>query len=288
MFSLRPAPPIAALSGGPRQIGPFTAVAELGIGRRTTALVAFESGTPRALRVAHDGVDRTAFDTDLRAARAFDPSTALELTDVGDTLVAHGPLVVGESLATILEQTFASHRPADLGVALALASRAAAKLAAAGERRVHGDLVPHHVLVGYDGQVHLVDAVGGAYRERARAPGRAPYRSPEHVRGEPLTPASDVFVLGILLFELTTATPLFGGPSQRDPDGAIVQAKLPRPRELVAEGYPIELELILRKMLRPAAAGRFTDGAGVVEALRLYRGRRAEPTAEELGAWLAS
>ena len=95
----------------------------------------------------------------------------------------------------------------------------------------------------------------------------ATYRSPEHVRSEPLSPRSDVFGLGLLLFEMTTGRRAFISEGETLEDD-IVRGRIPRPREIAGDGYPIELQLSSRKLLRPTPSGRFQDATAAREALR--------------------
>jgi hypothetical protein len=282
------APPLTPISGGSRSIGPFKISALIAEGRRTTAYVGNKDASDGLLviRELKSELDPEAFEAEARGARVFEGKDSPELVRFPGGVVTRAPAVVGESLATILAHALAVKRPLDLDASLAIAMGIAGKLARSGEKRFHGDLAPHHVLIGYDGTIHLIDAACAAFRERMKAPGRAGYRSPEHVKAESLAPSSDIFVLGVLLFEMTTATRLFGQTTPRDNDAAIAEARLPRPRDLVGDGYPIELQLVLRKLLRPAQAGRFPDGASARDALRLVAGARAELTSPQLGNWL--
>src|SRR5689334_15674365 len=92
---------------------------------------------------------------------------------------------------------------AKLGVRLADA------LAYGHEQRImHGDIKPSNVLIGQDGQVKLADfglsrLLGGLGRQATTGitAGPSAYLSPEQVRGEPLTPGSDVYSLGLALIE---------------------------------------------------------------------------------------
>lgn len=287
------APLLTPLSGGPVSFGPFRATALIAEGRRTTVHLGHKDGaeTLLAIRTLNSEIDPDVFEAEARGARVFEGKDSPELIrysgpDVSGGVATFSPAIVGESLATILAHALAAKRPLDLDVALAIAMGLAQKLARSGEKRFHGDLAPHHVLIGYDGSIHVIDAACAAFRERMKAPGRSGYRSPEHVKSESLLPSSDIFVLGVLLFEMTTATRLFGQANPRDNDAAIIEARLPRPRDLVGDGYPIELQLVLRKLLRPAQAGRFPDGASARDALRLVAGARAELTPPQLGNWL--
>ncbi len=96
---------------------------------------------------------------------------------------------------------------------------------------VHGDLKPENVLVADDGLVKILDfglarrlrakptAVGDETAELGLAElgnglfGTPRYLAPEQVRGEPASPASDLFSLGVIFFELATGRPAFPGPN---------------------------------------------------------------------------
>ena len=84
---------------------------------------------------------------------------------------------------------------------------------------VHRDVSPQNVLIGYEGEVKLIDfgiakAAGKASKTQAGIlKGKFGYMSPEQVRGLPLDRRSDIFALGIVLYELLTGERLFVGES---------------------------------------------------------------------------
>lgn len=135
---------------------------------------------------------------------------------------------------------------------------------------VHRDVSPQNVLVTFTGDVKLVDfgiakaalkrraevvLAGGAGAdpqqvEEGQLRGKFPYMSPEQCRGEPLDHRSDIFSLGIILFELTTGRRLFKGKSEVETIRKIVEQPYPEPTK-VRPGYPAALEpIVLRALAR--------------------------------------
>ena len=156
------------------------------------------------------------------------------------------------------------------GDALSVLQQTAAGLAEAHRRGlVHRDVKPANILVRPDGAVKLTDF--GIARSADSVPltgtgqvvGTAQYMSPEQAKGEPATPASDVYALGLIGYECLTGQKAFEGDNavtialkqvRQDPE--------PLPGELPAEVR----ELICRAVLKDAGA-RFTDGAAFVSAI---------------------
>lgn len=282
------APPCHALA--PRALGAFTITAQLASGRRADVYLGHRTDTPSAplrLRVPRAGLDARAFVREAQRAIAWGgPGSISGVEELERGVVAWGAPVVGESLAVVLASLLTEGVPLPVELAITVSMGLAERLGK-GPRRVHGDLAPHHVIIGYDGSVALIDPAGPEdAAERALAPGRLGYRSPEHVKGEPVGPASDVFVLGTLLYELTTATRLFGQATPREVEAAIVAGGYPRPRAVLGDHYPIELQVLLRKLLRAQPEGRFPDGDAALEGLRLAASIRAEGQTERVGEWM--
>ncbi|MGE3548175.1 MAG: serine/threonine-protein kinase, partial [Kofleriaceae bacterium] len=136
---------------------------------------------------------------------------------------------------------------------------------------VHRDISPSNVLVGYDGGVKLTD-FGIAKATSARTEtgtgvkGKAAYMSPEQCRGRPMDRRSDIFSLGILLFELTTGTELFAGASDMLIFEQIVEHDIPRPSSRVP-GYPPALERIVMTALERDPQRRFQTAEQLQSAL---------------------
>ncbi len=118
---------------------------------------------------------------------------------------------------------------------------------------VHAGIRPQNVLITYDGVIKISDFCisrafydGIEHRENALEQ-TAPYVSPELVQGKPLGPRSDIFCLGVLLYELLTGSPWFDG------NGAKIIALLKddsfEPSENVPEDLPPALQGILKRCL---------------------------------------
>lgn len=121
---------------------------------------------------------------------------------------------------------------------------------------VHRDISPQNVLVTFAGDVKVVDfgiaraKMAGLEEktDRGQLKGKIPYMSPEQCRGEDLDHRSDIFSLGIILFELTTGRRLFRGETEFVTMRRILEDPYPRPSQFVA-GYAPDLEGIVMKAL---------------------------------------
>lgn len=140
---------------------------------------------------------------------------------------------------------------------------------------VHRDVSLSNVLVSFDGAVKLADfgiahvAGHGDRKDGGLLRGKAGYMSPEQSRGEALDRRSDVFALGIVLWELTTGHRMFG---EQDPDatmGRISRGDVPSPRSVVPD-FPEGLEAIVMKALAHDADARFADAEDLQLALEAY------------------
>src|SRR6266508_2115531 len=182
-------------------------------------------------------------------------------------------LVDGEDLATILRRTGALP-PAQ---AARIAAAVARALAAAHARGiVHRDVKPGNVLIGRDGRVKVVDF--GIARALAEAEmtlpgttlGSVHYFSPEQARGEPTTAASDIFSLGIVLYEMLTGVRPWTGDSAASVALARLSGPVPDP-VLARPSLPPDLAAITRKALATSPIDRFASAASMADALETSR-----------------
>ncbi len=172
-------------------------------------------------------------------------------------------LVHGATVQSLLRRANEQSIAIPLGCALAIVIAACAGLHYAHERVdlggapmhiVHRDVAPSNLMVRHDGGVKVLDFGIAKVASQTTATatgvfkGKAGYMSPEQCSDEPLDRRSDVFNLGILLYELTTQRRAFFGDNPVAVLNKIARGRFARPSE-IAEDYPAELEaIVLRAM----------------------------------------
>jgi serine/threonine protein kinase len=138
---------------------------------------------------------------------------------------------------------------------------------------VHRDVTPHNILVSYDGSVKLTDfgiaKAGNRATTAGMLKGKFAYMSPEQSRGDPVDARTDIFALGITLWELLTQGKLFDG----DSDVAVLRAVQERPIEAPGHlnpGVDAELDGIALRALVRDPAGRYQNAHEFERALQQY------------------
>jgi serine/threonine protein kinase len=127
---------------------------------------------------------------------------------------------------------------------------------------VHRDVTPQNIIVTYDGAVKLLDfgiaKASNRFGETrfGTLKGKVPYMSPEQCRGEALDRRSDIFSLGIMLYELTMGKRLYQGKSDFEVLKQIVEGTIARPRE-IDPAYPHELDAIVMRALEKEKDKRY-------------------------------
>ena len=225
---------------------------------------------------AQDPVLRARFAAEARHAGSLQHRNVASVLDYGEiTSDGQAPplpflvmeLVEGQSLSALL----ADGQPLGPGVAADLISQAADGIEAAHALGiVHRDVKPGNLLVTPSGQVKVTDfgvarAVDGAsLTVTGHVIGTPHYLSPEQAEGGSATTVSDVYSLGIVLYECLTGRKPFSGESAVAT--ALMQIRDPLPP--FPPGVPERLERIARVATAKAPSDRFRSAGAMAAALR--------------------
>jgi serine/threonine protein kinase len=145
---------------------------------------------------------------------------------------------------------------------------------------VHRDVSPQNVLVSYDGDVKLLDfgiAKSSEQLMRTQAgllKGKHGYLSPEQAQGQPVDRRSDLFSLGVCLYELLSAQRLFHGSSDFSTIVRVRKAEIPA-LEGVNRDVPVELATIVHRALARERGARFQTALELRDALIAFVEQRA-------------
>jgi len=279
---LRPAPSSPELLAGRYTLDGLLGRGGMADVHRATDLVLEREVAVKLLRI-HTATesDRARFRDEMQLVAGLDHPFLVPVLDAGMTeddqpfLVME--LIDGLSLARhCADGPIPAHRIGPVGAELA------AVLDYVHERDiVHRDIKPSNILVGQDGHVRLADfgiarMLGDASTHTAAGAtvGTAAYIAPEQVRGEPVSPASDVYSLGLVLLEALTG--------RRAYTGAPLEAAMSRLHNppLIPTSLPTGWPGLISRMTALEAGDRPTAGevADAVTALAV-QALEAEPTA---------
>ncbi|MBS1121171.1 MAG: Protein kinase [Deltaproteobacteria bacterium] len=187
------------------------------------------------------------FVTEARLAGSLHHHNIVQVHDIGQEDGRHFfamEYVHGEDLRRLLSQLRKSGERPPIEHVVTIISAVAAALHHAHEHKgqdhrplgiVHRDVTPGNIIVAYDGNVKVVDfgiakaAVGPSDTQVGMLKGKVPYMSPEQCTGKPLDRRSDVFALGIVLYELVTVRRLFQGANEFHTMCAVISGDIPPP-----------------------------------------------------------
>ncbi|HUQ04572.1 MAG TPA: serine/threonine-protein kinase [Kofleriaceae bacterium] len=186
-----------------------------------------------------------------------------------------------------LEPGLALHVAAELAKGLDYAHRK-------GSGVIHRDLSPRNVMLSRDGEVKLVDfgiavTYGGGEgpSDDAMPTGSFPYMSPEQVARRPLTGQSDLFSLGVLLWELLVGERLFARATPEETLAAVATAPIPEPSARRAT-VPKVVDAIVLRCLERDTAKRWKDAGELSSALhRALYSLEPTPGARDVAAVVA-
>ena len=187
-------------------------------------------------------------------------------------------LVLGASVAELSARhpgPFAPRNVAEIGLHAARGLDAAHRAVdARGEalELVHRDVSPQNLLVGIDGRVRVADfGIAqakqrlGERTQKGYVKGKFSYLAPEQLRGH-CDPRTDVFALGVILWELATGRSLFRGATTEETLRNVRTAEIVHPSAVVA-GLPSGLGHVIMRALRRDPRERFQSAAELRDAL---------------------
>jgi serine/threonine protein kinase len=264
-------------------------MARLYIGR-ATGIGSFERHVVLKMILPEKANDTTAvqmFLDEARLAASLNHQNVAQVFEVGEDTGMHFlamEYVHGQDLRALLAKAGSTGTRVPLELALTIVAGAASGLHHAHERRtsdgvpmgiVHRDVSPSNLMVGYDGAVKLLDF--GIAKATMRSfetqsgiiKGKFAYMSPEQCRGREVDARSDVFSLGILLYEVTTQHRCFRADSDFDTMHRIVTGDVVRPTRLVPS-YPQALEAVVMKGLAVDAHQRYQSAGELLEAIESF------------------
>ncbi|HET6699208.1 MAG TPA: protein kinase [Nocardioidaceae bacterium] len=227
---------------------------------------------------AEDPTFRTRFETEARHAAALHHPNVASVFDYGELDLAAGQggpgtrpclvmeLVPGQPLSTLV-----SGEPLPAQTATDLVAQAADAIAAAHALGiVHRDVKPANLLVTPDGTVKITDfgiaraADGVALTGTGQIIGTPHYLSPEQAEGRAATPASDVYALGVVLYECLTGA----RPFQGDTPVGTALAHLREPVPDLPASVPEHLRAVVTRAMAKEPTDRYASARELADALR--------------------
>lgn len=192
-------------------------------------------------------------------------------------------LLRGEELVSVLRRGVASNSPIPQALAIGVIQQTleglhyAHELVRDGEEVgiVHRDINPTNIYVGYDGVCKVVDfgiVLTRTTRRRStnKFAGKMSYMAPEQMRGEVVDRRSDLFPVGVMLYEMTVGQRLFRG----SPDQVrrrVLEGDIPPPTMVIPD-FPPELEDIILKALEADPDRRYQNADQMFRDLDAYLG----------------
>src|SRR2546426_173428 len=285
-------------TGQYRRVGKFELHELIGEGAMGTVWKAYDSVIRRyvALKLlsragrSTDAQDR--FMREARAAGALQHPNIVTIYDLGesdDQLFIAMELVDGRDLSSLiaLSEPLALERKLDIVIEVLQG------LSYAHERGViHRDVKPSNVRIASDGSVKIMD-FGIARLQSADATGSGAivgtptYMAPEQITNGAITPATDVFAVGCMLYELLSFHKPFEGESVH---GVLYQVLTtePKPLRTVAPSIPAALERVVAKAMNKVPHERYESAGQMMSTLQQIRAALSgvdEQATQPLGRW---
>src|SRR5882724_3174298 len=241
-------------------------------------------------RLIADETQLSRFKTEARSASALNHPNILTVYEIGAQ--GNRQFIAMEFIEGMTLRASLACGRMNLHAALEIAVQVASALAAAHETGVvHRDIKPENIMVRPDGYVKVLDFGIAKLTEQKRASddnrvettallqtrpglvlGTAHYMSPEQARGQKVDARSDIWSLGVVLYEIVTGSPPFRGETPSDCIAAILTAE-PAPLSSISPDVPAKLESILQKALRKNTDERYQTIKEMLAELRILKAK---------------
>jgi serine/threonine protein kinase len=216
------------------------------------------------------------FQREARAAARLDHPNVVTVYDVGQDGERHYIVmeyVDGQDLKTLVRQKGRLDVPEALDIVLQVCAGVGHAHQAG---IIHCDIKPQNVLVTRDGRAKVTDfgiaraLSGSAITESETVWGSPLYFSPEQAAGDPPSPASDVYSIGVMMYEMLAGSPPF--QAERPTALALMHMRQEPPPLAVRNPHvPPQLEWIMRKVLAKEPSARYRTAEQLAHVLEAYR-----------------
>jgi serine/threonine protein kinase len=216
-----------------------------------------------------------------------------EFARVGDTYYIQMEYVSGRDLKSVWSWSKARGQVMPVELSAYIISKMCDGLQYAHDRGVvHRDISPQNVLLSWEGDVKVIDfGIAKATEKSGKTrpgtlKGKFAYMAPEQIRGLPLDGRSDIFAIGVCLYEMVTGQRGFQAESEFSLLEMVRNVEI-RPPSLLNQTLPAELERIIYKALAKDRDQRYLNAADMsvdLQQFMMSRGRPPQP--RDLAAFL--
>ncbi len=240
-------------------------------------------------RLTADETQLSRFKTEARSASALNHPNILTVYEIG--VEGNRQFIATEFIEGITLRASLARGRMNLHDALEIAVQVASALAAAHETGVvHRDIKPENIMLRPDGYAKMLDFGIAKLTEQRPASddhdigttavlqtrpglviGTARYMSPEQARGQTMDAHSDIWSLGVVVYEMVGGIPPFPGETPSDCIASILKTE-PPPLSGVLSDVPLKLESILQKALRKNSDERYQTIKEMLADLRILKG----------------
>jgi serine/threonine-protein kinase len=266
------------------QVGRYQLFETLGVGATSRVVRGFDPmiGRPVAVKLfpseLAQGAARERFLREARVVGQLTHPNIITLHDMGIEESTQTPYLVMEFVDGLPLDRLLEKGTLPLPKACAWIAHAAEALSVAHQRGViHGDVKPANVLITSDGKVKLTDF--GMARVARRDTGDSPllgtpaYWCPEQIMGRPQDARSDIFSLGVVLYEMVTGTSPFAADTLQGVCNRVLSSTVTPPSHLQSS-IPVGFDALIAMCLAKTPETRMESGERLAQALYPFARRK--------------